>query len=253
MPSNTLFDGKAAPKAPVAEPASYLEVLVGDGKKFKDQESLARGKYESDQFIETLQTELAEAREEANKRKTVEEMVEKIMTRSESDSRPNASNQDIKPVENAEGDKLSIQDVEKLFNKKLQEATSVSRKQSNVDKVQRELQNLWGDNYKTMLTQKTHEFGVPQEFLASMAEDHPDAFLKLVGDWGPKKESAPSALPRSVFNTTALSNNSNSNNNVKNNKYFEKMRKETPANYWKPETQMAIHAAAFEMGDAFYN
>ena len=39
---------------------SYLEHLVGEGKKFKDNEALARGKFEADKTDAAREAELAE-------------------------------------------------------------------------------------------------------------------------------------------------------------------------------------------------
>src|SRR5437773_6950457 len=43
---------------------NYLEDLVGDGKKFKSPEELARGKFESDTYIKILEKRLDEYRDD---------------------------------------------------------------------------------------------------------------------------------------------------------------------------------------------
>src|SRR5688500_13285080 len=63
---------------PVDEDKDGEAELVGEGKKFKDHKSLAKGKAESDAFISHLQKELAEMREELNKRITFEDLMTKI-------------------------------------------------------------------------------------------------------------------------------------------------------------------------------
>src|SRR4029450_8159059 len=63
---------------------NYLEELVGEGKKFKTPEDLARGKAESDSFIERLQKELHGLRNELKSRLQLEEVVDRISSASKS-------------------------------------------------------------------------------------------------------------------------------------------------------------------------
>ena len=57
---------------------SELADLVGEGKKFATVEDLAKGKQESDRFIEQLQGELSGLREDLGKRMTSEQVLEEI-------------------------------------------------------------------------------------------------------------------------------------------------------------------------------
>src|SRR5690242_15072647 len=81
MTGDDLFNPDGSDLEPVIgeDPnADPLELLVGEGKKFKTPQDLAKGKMESDKFIVQLQKEQAALREELNKRLSVEEFVEKM-------------------------------------------------------------------------------------------------------------------------------------------------------------------------------
>ena len=80
----------------------YLKELVGEGKKFKTVEDLAKGKAESDAFISSVTRENKELRdsykkaiEEVNSRTRLEDLVTKLSTmaadtsKDDSEERPN--------------------------------------------------------------------------------------------------------------------------------------------------------------------
>jgi len=58
--ADSLLDSNDSPQ--LDSNKAYLEQLVGDGKKFKTAEDLARGKAESDSFIEIMKVRMDELR-----------------------------------------------------------------------------------------------------------------------------------------------------------------------------------------------
>src|SRR2546426_10450626 len=73
----------------------YLAELVGDGKKFKTSQDLARGKFEADQYIEVLKRRQDEMRadylkisEESKTRATLDDLVKRLENRSASNDEP---------------------------------------------------------------------------------------------------------------------------------------------------------------------
>ena len=62
---------------------NVLETLVGDGKKFKTPEDLAKGKVEADAFIETLKNQIGLMKQEMEKLGATadrKEQLEKLMS-----------------------------------------------------------------------------------------------------------------------------------------------------------------------------
>jgi hypothetical protein len=74
---NILFE-EADPTLTSTTNVNPLEALVGEGKKFKTAEDLARGKLEADNFVKQLQTELATLREDLNGRIKLEEFMDRL-------------------------------------------------------------------------------------------------------------------------------------------------------------------------------
>src|SRR5687767_13359404 len=98
------------------EPSNYLEALVGEGKKFKDLEALARGKWESDRMITHKNREFDQLREdylkkdeELKTRARLEELVDRL-------SNPPQSNRE---EPNADDNKPDLNKVFEDFKKNL--------------------------------------------------------------------------------------------------------------------------------------
>src|SRR5712672_125043 len=64
--TESLTEG-AEPSLELDPTKEYLQELVGDGKKFKSPEDLARGKYEADSYIKILERRLDEMRDDYKK------------------------------------------------------------------------------------------------------------------------------------------------------------------------------------------
>ena len=58
--NETLLSGDQTPQ--IDPNKDYLAELVGEGKKFKTDKDLARGKYEADLYVKTLERQLDELR-----------------------------------------------------------------------------------------------------------------------------------------------------------------------------------------------
>lgn len=239
---NDLFKGTTPPE----EIKSYKEHLVGEGKKFADEEALARGKWESDQFIAQLQAEQAELRKELATRMTLEDFWEKTHQNTKTNEEPSEPRSgEPKAQVNAP----TKEEIAELVRRELSEATTQSQKVRNVEYVKNELTKTFGPNFSEKLRQKAEELGSSIEFLGSMAETQPKAFLTLMTGGGvsttpPVHNDSP---PRSQMRTTL-----DSGPKGKTFKDYERMRRENPNLYWSPSTQQEIFKAARELGEAFY-
>lgn len=226
---------------------SYRELLVGDGKKFKDDEALAKGKLEGDRHITTLEAELATLRTELNKRKTLEEVVEQIKsTRVQADIGNNQT-----PVVHETPSDTGINnkdDILKLVNQTINQRQSIDQARHNVETVRSELTKVWGDAYPEKLVQAAKELEVSKEFLASMAETNPKAFLKVVQGAIPPKVGDPniSAPPRNSATPSA-------SNLVQGtfSSYMDEQKKNPKLRYDR-EYQAKLHKEALANPDHFF-
>jgi len=229
----------------VEEPASYKDALVGEGKKFKDEEALARAKWESDQFIKKVTAENEQMRKELATRMTLEEFWEKTKTTQSKTNEDDGDTLRREPV--AQTNAPKPEDIVEMVRRELTEEKTKSQKAQNVEYVRQELTKTWGPDFSEKLARKAAELGSTPEFLGSMAETQPKAFLALmVGQPTGKPATNDYVPPRSaVTSPTQIGNQRNF-------AYYEKMRKENSNLYWTPRVQNEIYKAAKELGEDFY-
>ena len=246
MSTDNIFD--TPPKDPVVdETTSLVDQLVGEGKKFKTPEDLAKGKVEADRFIESLKRENEGMRQDLNARLKMEDLIEKLKNSKPTDTNQQPTGSNEQPL----GDQLQIspKDIEQLLDDKLKERETQRQMESNRNLVIGELSKVYGPDYGKVVQDKANELGVSVSFFQDMVDKQPRAFLKLMDTT--KKPSTPPVNPnpfRTSVNTSAIDSK---NSGQKDWNYYEKMRKENPGNYWKPETQLELHKAAIAQGDNF--
>lgn len=226
------------------EAAKYLE---GVTKKYAkddgqlDVDALTKGKAESDWFIERLQQEAAEMRDELNKRATYDELMAKI-----SATRDNSS------LEDEQNDSPTNQsvDIEKVVKEKVSEQLNQYQQQSvhekNTDKVVQALRDTWGDNYVPKLKEAIKEAELTEEEAMTLAATKPAAFLRMIAPATNERERAPS------FAAPASSVRAGMQSNKMNYAYFQKMRKSDPVKYASPEVKNLMWKLAHEQGPDFY-
>lgn len=243
---NTMFTEVKEEKTPESI-TSYKEHLVGDDKKFKDEEALARGKYESDLMIEQLLSEKRELEEKVSSSMTVEDLMAKLEEQKTSSSTetPQAKPEQAESEEQSQG--LSEAGIQKLLDDRLNEFVSSNEKKSNLTSVQNILADTYGKDATALLNQKSRELNVSMSEMERIAESNPKMFLSLVGvDTSTQRTNSTSPTP---VDTVKMPSNPSG---VKNYKYYEKMRKENPSSYFNATVQMEMFNQAKEQGDNFY-
>lgn len=244
-PEATLF--KDVPQ--VDPEKNYLEDLVGEGKKFKDERELARAKVESDAFITRLQGELQGLREDLTKRASIEDFLDQMKSLNErpgvEPNRPNHGEEDEHKTHSGP----SQEDLEKLIEQKVSQLEKINKAQENFNLVRQKMQELWGEDYPQRLAAKARELGLGESFLNNLAREQPKAFLKLVDV---AQDKAPDLFNRrsSVDSSKLLSQQGTSSETYS---YFEKMRTENPKEYWNPRTQNQMFKLAKENPDKFFD
>ena len=222
-------------------PSNFLETLVGEGKKFSDPESLARGKWEADRTIEARNAELEQLRAELDELKIAERLKSVQPTAPTTPEPRLEDNQPAKPS--------APEDLAKLVREQLQAERANETVRANVERVANRLIELYGDEDKAnqIVRTKATELGVSVEFLEEVAAKSPKAFFSQLGV--DEKTTAPAGPTKGDVNTSAFQNNSNT---LKPGtyKFYEQMRKDNPTVWAKIQPQ--IHADALKMGAAFF-
>lgn len=247
--SNDLFTNNPQ----ITTEVNYVEAM---SQKFNkegklDVEGLAKGKFEADQFIETMKTEMAELRKELDTRISLQTFLDQQkntqVTPPVSSSVPTSQNQNTQGNEPVPTKKEDIAELVKQAI--LQEKTALTREQNIAVSVS-ELQKMFGNSYVDKLTKVSQDLGVGKEFLNELAATQPKAFLKLVSD-----NTAPKTTPTNAFvpPRTQQTQAPSSSAGARNWNYYQNLKKSDPKTYFASTTQNEMHREALRQGDAFYN
>jgi hypothetical protein len=230
------------------ETENYIEEFVGEGKKFKSVEELAKAYKHANSHIPELQTELQ------NTREFIASKLDELATQRQ--AAPNGQTEETRitpnpdPVAppNAEGE-----DLETRIAKILEQKSTQERAQANADLAQDVLVEQLGsveDAIKAVNT-KAQELGVSPQFLKETAFSSPKAFFNLMGidpEVKPKSSTTPNSSsdvnPRMLDRTNPIKQGTYG--------YYEQLRKSDPKKYWSPNTQRQLMKDAQE-NPGFFN
>ena len=259
MTDDNLFDNTETVTTETTETndiANPLEELVGEGKKFKTAEDLAKSKLESDKFIKQLQSELEGIRTDLNDRLSMEEYLAKLDQKMQAPTKPTAEDSSQTRTETGDPSGLSIEQIEALIEQRVSEREAKSRVDQNVQKVQSMGQQAFGPDYKKVFQTKANQLGIDTDILNKMAEQNPEGFLNIMGVSEAITTKQKSDTNKAIFggassevNTEAKARTSSSGQPRMSD--FTKMRKENPKEYWSPAVQNQMMKYTAEYGSDF--
>lgn len=240
-----------------------LEELVGEGKKYKDQVELAKAYKHADSYIESLKRELGEVRQEADKRATLEDLVEKITkatTNRSSDPAPQGNESISVPGNDHNNETRNTnqsydpKEIERLVVERIEQETNKRTQASNLESVRAELSKHWGPGYVDKLKSKANELGLSPEQLNNLAATQPKLFRTAVGlnntnSSNSEVSTTPPANRRNNSAATPVTNDGS----IRNKAYYDKLRKENLNEFLKGKTQVQMHKDAMSLGESFYN
>jgi hypothetical protein len=244
MTEPTLFDDTTLIEEPIVD---AYNSLVGEGKKFSDNETLAKSKIESDRFIERLKAEQAQLRQELATRIKYEEFLDRL------NSKPRSNEEPQVPAEPASTSApMNLDEIERRLEQKLEQRDQEKRKAANLELAKQELSKALGPNYGSKVKQRATELEVSESFLTDLAANNPKAFLKLVGvGEAPKGNPLFDAPPRPNMNTDAFRP---TGGNVKGKSYYDDLYKKDKDAYFSPKVMNAMYKDIEALGiDVFNN
>ena len=226
---------------------SYVGQLVGEGKKFKDVESLAKGKLEADRHIEEITKTLNELREEVSKQDYAKDLLSKLQDKGADTGTANSATGNTSST-SATGDTTPNASglealVEQLITKKEQSRTL----EQNIAVANEAVVAQFGEKAAEVVKAKAVELGMSVDRLKEIAAESPTAFLQLIGVSGQKKVD--SVTPKSSVRTEALS----STVSDRTFQYYQKMRKDNKSLYYSPKVQRMLMEDRLRLGDKFYS
>lgn len=227
------------------ENTDYYEMLVGEGKKYADNQALAKSRVHADSMIETLKTELAELRAERQATESLEEVADRALKpRKELEEMSTTPRQDLEPEPQNE-DKPDLRtEVLRL----LQEEKSRETRDQNIETVRRQLKERFGSDYNKTLKEIAETLEVSTDLLTDMAARSPNGLLKLVDSVAKPSVDRPSTPPASSVDT----NRGFGSTPRKNKAYYAELRKTDLNKYLSKAVQAEMHREAVAQGAKFY-
>lgn len=226
---------------------NYLEELVGEGKKFKTPEELARGKFESDMYIDHMKSRHDELREDYKKLRdeynagpSLKELIDQFK------STQGSNNDNTQRVNEDKSDTPSLEEYQKLVRQEIAMNKQQDREDQNYNTVQAKLVEQYGPNYANTLKQQISQLGLTPEFVNELARKHPQVLFKTLGLDGQRQQELFQAPPQS---TNRIDQSYSGPKRTWS--YYEKMRKAEPAKYFDPKIQDQMFKDANELGDDF--
>lgn len=230
---------------------NYLNELVGEGKKFKTVEDLAKGKHTADGYVEHLKSRLDEMRTDYNRlreeqaaRAKLEDILDQINTGRQQQQQTEQRETDTRVQQQMPFDP---NEVANIVQSKILEHESSKKQQDNYTIVRNKLQERFGNNYQAVLKEQTENLGLTEDFVNDLARNHPQVLFKTLGiDSNQTRESFMSP-PRS--NTRSDSFKPNVQKRTWS--YYQKMKRDDPKKYRDSQTHVQMWKDHVELGKEF--
>lgn len=232
----------------VDQNVNYLEELVGEGKKFRDVNELAKGKYEADRYVNTLVQQKEQLlqdytrlKEEYETTASLREVADRIANPPQFNNRDNTPPANEPPV-------FDPNSLGPLVAQQVSALREQEKMQANEQVVEAKLKERFGANYGNVLKQQMEQLGLSEDYVRDMARRNPTVFFKTFDLDQPQAQDPFKAPPRS----SVRSDNFAPATNKRDWSFYEKMRKDQPSLYWNSKTQVQMHKDAIALGDSFH-
>jgi len=228
----------------------FLFELVGDGKKFRDAQALARGKKEADDFIEELKRQNEELRKELDKQDYAKELLENMKTENQHLHTKEAPVDEDHTKSKVEGSEGSDVDIESIVEQALSKREQANKAQGNRTKVNQKLHEVWGDKAAEMLRERANELDLDFDSLKEVSERSPTAFFRMLGI-DSNSNKPPASPPKGDKNTMAYESSSANTSGDRTWAWYEELRRNNRRKYFSPEVQRQLMEDKRRMGDKF--
>jgi hypothetical protein len=232
----------------ISAPGPLVAELVGEGKKFKSVDDLAKGKIEADGFIEKLKVENAALREALNTEADPDEILKRIGSLLQAKSERSTTNTPDQTSNQSQSTAapLTEEKVLELLSKREQE----DKIRQNINSFNANVTKAFGDKTGEVIASRLDELGMDEAQFKDLAARNPNAALRILG----LKEGGVSAgsMSSSVNTEAFFGEAGKGNGEVQNFAYFTKLRRELGERYYEPHIQKQVFEARKKLGDAFW-
>ena len=224
-------------------PSSYREALVGEGKKFKSDEDVARSAWEKDNvFIPKILDENKQLRKELQERANLEQLVNQLKNQSASNQQPTGGGerQDENPGHNNSNATAapSKEEIAALVKSVVTEEKTQDARTRNIESCVSALKDLYGESYQSSVRARAKELNLTDDYLDNLAATSPKALLALLA---PSQSKIDVRAPRS---SVLSSPSSTRQSGGKDWAYYQDLRRKDPSRFYSAEVQLEIDRRA---------
>lgn len=211
-----------------------LNTLVGEGKKFKTVEDLAKGKIEADEYIKQLHKEAEEYRAELSARISVEEALNKVKEQPVVEVTSQTTHEERQDKE--------LPDIDSIVSEKIKTITAQQKANENELKSDQMMREKYGDKAKETMETRSKELGLSLEYIRKTAQESPQAFAQLMG-LNSQHQSGPNPINGGDVNISSLNTGVSSVESRL--KDIAVLRKTNRRKYFSPKIQKEIMELKF--------
>jgi hypothetical protein len=226
----------------------YLQDLVGDDKKFKSNEDLARGKHLSDSYISLLEKRLDASRQEYmdlnqqyNARAKIEELLDQMAVQRSSNDTPIVKDDKIQAPQ------FDPKQLDVLISNKILENETTKRQQDNANFVRDKIIKEYGSDYQNIVNRQINELGLTREEFNSMARIQPKVLLRSLGLDEQIKQDPFRSPPQSQQRTTTTGPTVEKRTWA----YYQDLKKKDPNLWQSKKIAVQMHNDAIALGEDF--
>jgi hypothetical protein len=220
--------------------SEIVAALVGEGKKYKTVDDLAKAYVHADDFIEQLKAENRQLKEQTVANKTIDDVLERLQQQ-----------QTTQPVDQQVTVKQpSVEDLTKLVEATVTGLETRKKREDNIRRADSRMKELFGEQAAA----KFAEVAVTPELkrvYTDLASVDPDKFVALFVKEG--KETTVAEM--GGINTTvsyASVNNTGRTNKVGTKEYFDNVRRTSPSVYYSQDFQLQMDQAVRSNPSLYY-
>lgn len=226
---------------------NYHAELVGEGKKFKDDDALAKGKYIADQYIATLEAKLDQLRTEYQNIR--EENVANKKLQDLIDQARNPPARDYYPEVEKPKPTIDPKQIESLIDTRISERENARKQTENMQMVRSKLEASYGKDFQNTLQEKITELDMSLSEANNLARTNPKMLLRLL-----EVDKPVEAPQQDVFRAPPRSSQTPAfkpTQEVRTWDWYQKLKATDPKKYYSPETNIQMHKDALALGARF--
>ena len=227
---------------------SFVQKLVeAKGDNWKDPEVLAKGKIEADGYIQKLEEQLTNMREDLGKQDYAKDLLEQLQNKAADPINAKNAMPNNDTGGTSEGNtnpNLSEEDLKSLVERTLTERDKDSVVKQNLNLVNEEMEKSYGTDASAKIQDKAKELGLTLERMQEIAAESPTAFFNLIGE--PKKNFKP--MVEGSVRTEGVNMQAS---NERDWSYYQNLRRDNRSLYYSPKIQRQLIEDKGRLGSKF--